>query len=49
MEIMLFLGLTKMRRTGERTEELSIGLETDESLDLKMLRCFGTKMMPHKN
>lgn len=38
-----------MRRTGEKTEELSIGLETDESLDLKMLKCFGTKILLHKN
>jgi hypothetical protein len=38
----------RMKKTGELIEELSIGLEADGSLDLKMLRSFGTKILLEK-
>ena len=34
---MLYWGMTKTRKTGGQTEEASIGLEMDGSLDLIML------------
>lgn len=43
-KIMLFLDLMRMRKTEELIEELNIGLEMDENLDLKMLKDIGLKM-----
>lgn len=45
---MLFLDLTKMRKTEELIEELNIGLEMGGSLDLKTPRDIGLKMLPLK-
>ena len=45
---MLFLDLTRMRKTEELIEELNIGLELNGSLDLKMLKGIGLKMQQLK-
>lgn len=41
---MLFLDLMRMRKTEELIEGLSIGLEQNGNLDLKMLKDIGLKM-----
>ena len=45
---MLFLDLTRMRKTEELIEELNIGLELNGNLDLKMLRGIGSRMQQLK-
>jgi hypothetical protein len=41
---MLFLDLTRMKKTEELIEELNIGLELNGNLDLKMLKGIGLRM-----